>query len=143
MQTDTRNTATNREPKTKVTVPADKRFAVGDAATECIHTDCHAARVIKVSPNGKTVIVRLCNQRLLNGPTSGEPDAMTVTPGGFAGHTEGRQRYEVTDNPDGATRKFTFRSTPRGGIWKAAGASTFSPGNTLSPGHHPFYDFNF
>lgn len=121
-------------------IPEEHRLQIGDPVTHTIHTDANAATVIDVSPNGKTVTVRYCKQRLLNGPASGEPDAQHSSPGGFAAHVSGVQRWEVTEDPEGATRKFSYRHT---GSWKAAGHPALSPGNVLRKGHHPYYDYNF
>lgn len=102
-----------------------------------------AATVIKVSPNGRTVIVRYCEQKLLNGSNSGHPEALTFTPGGFCGHVEGRQIWKVTSDPAGATAKFSLRKVGPYWRWKLAGTTAASQGNTLKPGHRPHYDFNF
>ena len=116
-------------------------FKVGDKATHTVHTDSHAGYIVHVSPNGKTVLFARAEATLLNGPNSGEPDALHVSPGGFAGHTSGTQRWKVADKPmEGRRDKFTLRGTGR---WKIAGHSTRSPGNTLTAGHYPHYDFNF
>lgn len=116
-------------------------FKVGDKATHTLHTDSHAGYIISVSPNGKTVIFGRAEAKLLNGANSGEPDALGFSPGGFVGHTSGTQRWEVASEPMASYRtKFSLRGNGR---WKVAGGGTYSPGDTLSPGHHPHYDFNF
>ncbi len=116
-------------------------FKVGDKATHTTHTDSHAGYITYVSPNGKTVTFARAEAKLLNGPDSGEPDALTFSPGGFVGHTSGTQRWEVAPAPrEGGGTKFTLRSTGR---WKVSGGGTHTPGNTLTPGHHPHYDYNF
>lgn len=128
---------------TPAAIPAGSILKVGDPVTHRIYTDANAATVIKVSPNGRTVIVRYCEQKLLNGANSGHPEALTFTPGGFCGHTEGNQIWEVKDNPEGGTAKFTLRKVGAFWTWKLAGSRNREPGNTLKPGHHPHYDFNF
>jgi hypothetical protein len=116
-------------------------FKVGDKATHTIHTDSHAGYILHVSPNGKTVIFGRSEAKLLNGANSGEHDALEFSPGGFVGHTSGEQRWDIATEPMAGYRdKFTLRSNGR---WKIAGGGTYSPGNTLRPGHHPHYDFNF
>lgn len=116
-------------------------FKLGDKATHTIHTDSHAGYITHVSPNGKTVIFARAEAKLLNAPNSGAPDALHVSPGGFAGHTSGTQRWEVADKPmEGYRDKFTLRTTGR---WKIAGGGTYTPGNSLTAGHYPHYDYNF
>lgn len=116
-------------------------FKVGDKTTHTLHTDSHAGYIISVSPNGKTLVFGRAEAKLLNGANSGKPDALGFSPGGFVGHTSGAQSWDVADKPmDGYRDKFTLRKT---GKWKIAGANTYSPGNSLNPGHHPHYDFNF
>jgi len=117
-------------------------FKVGDKATHTLHTDSKAGYIVKVSPNGKTVWFAEADAKLLNGPNSGEPDALTFSPGGFVGHTSGTQRWEVAPAPPAGDHglKFTLRSNNR---WKVSGGGTYTPGNTLSAGHYPHYDYNF
>jgi len=116
-------------------------FKVGGKATHTIHTDSHAGYITHISPNGKTVYFGRAEAKLLNGPMSGEPDALNFSPGGFVGHTSGTQRWEVAAEPAGGyTTRFSLRGNGR---WKIAGGSAHSPGNTLRPGHSPHYDFNF
>lgn len=54
---------------------------LNDPVTFTIHTDSKAGWVTYVSPNGKTVEVEYAHQTLLNGPNSGEPDALQFTAG--------------------------------------------------------------
>ena len=112
---------------------------VGDGVTLNFYTDRKVGTVTKVSSSGKTVLVQLDNMELLNGSGSGEPDALTFTPGGFVGHTSGTQRWECTPDPDGAVYKFTLR---KNGRYVRSGDSTRT-GVNLSEGRHPYYDFNF
>ncbi len=118
----------------------DHSFKVGDEATFRVYTDAHAGYIVAVSKSGKRVTFQAGNQKLLNGSGSGEPDALTFTPGGFIGHTEGKQRWSVEADPDGQKTVFTYRGN---GVWKQVGHRTGSPGCSLKRGHHPYYDFNF
>jgi len=113
---------------------------INDPVTYIIHTDADAGWVSKVSPNGKTIEVEFGNQTLLNGPNSGEPDALKVYPGGFCGHVDGIQRWKVERAEKPNALKFTLR---KNGQWKIAKHPTTSPGCVLIKGHSPYYDFNF
>jgi hypothetical protein len=108
---------------------------VGDGVTICHWSDKEAATVIKRTST--TVLVQIDNQTLLNGPNSGEPDALQVHPGGFAAHVEGRQRWACSPNPEGRVVKFSRR---KDGRWMQAGATN---GSTLIAGRYPHYDYNF
>jgi hypothetical protein len=110
----------------------------GDGATHRIWTDYHAGTVIKRTP--KTIWWQRDKATLLNGPNSGEADAMRVYPGGFAAHFEGVQRYAYERQPDARIERFTLRKNR---VWKRAGSSLSDPGFTLSPGRHEHRDFNF
>lgn len=115
-------------------------FAVGDGASVCYYSDRNAGRIIKVSASGKVVHWRRDKAKLLNGPSSGEPDALEVFPGGFAAHVEGVQRYEYSDDPDGEVKKFSLR---KDGRWVQVGSKDWRSGNRLIPGKHEHYDYNF
>lgn len=116
-------------------------FKIGDKATHTTHTDRYAGYITHVSPSGKAVIFARAESRLLNGINSGEPDALTISYGGYVGHTSGTQRWEVAEVPmEGYRDKFTLRSNGR---WKVSGGGTHTPGNTLNAGHSPYYDFNY
>ncbi len=123
--------------------PPAAKLAIGEGGTHTTYTDANAGYVEAISPNGKTAMVRMAKQTLLNGCNSGEPDALVRHPGGFAGHVEGTQRWAVEANPDGHLEKFTLRKSGAFWIWKLAGSATREPGNSLTKGHHPQYDFNF
>lgn len=123
--------------------PAGVVLAVGEKVTHTTYTNAKAGYVESISPNGKTAMVRMANQTLLNGCNSGEPDALVCHPGGFAGHVEGKQRWAIEANPEGWIAKFTLRKRGAFWIWKLAGSATREPGNRLTKGHHPHYDFNF
>ena len=119
-------------------------FRVGDGATFTLYTDRQACTVIKVSPSGKTITLRYDKQKLLNGPSSGEPDALTVHPGGFAMHVTGRQRWHTEPDLDGTVIKASLRTLPSGRqVWKQTGHPTRSPGCSVTPGRHPYYDYNY
>jgi len=119
-------------------------FELNDLATYTIHTDSVAGRIIAVSKSGNSVTFQEDAAVLLNGPNSGEPDALQFSPGGFVGHTSGKQRWKCEANPNGSRTKFTRRTRKNGEeVWKAVGSGTNSPGNILRSGHNPHYDFNF
>ena len=115
---------------------------VGDGATYTIYTDSHAGTII-----GRTeanIIWRRDKATLLNGYNSGEDDALEFTPGGFVGHTSGRQRYAYEPDPEGEVRIFSRRKMRNGDyVWKLKGARKGSPGNVLSAGRFENYDYNF
>lgn len=113
---------------------------INDPVTYTSYTDSHAGWVTKVSPNGKTVEVELAEATLLNGPNSGEPDALTFSPGGFCGHVSGTQRWKIERATNPARLKFTLR---KNNMWKIAKHGTKSPGCVLHKGHSHYYDFNF
>lgn len=113
---------------------------INDPVTYTTYTDGAAGWVSKVSPNGKTIEVEFAKATLLNGPNSGEPDALQFSPGGFCGHMYGTQRWKLERVSNAMVRKFTLRQN---GVWKVAGHGTRSPGCALSKGHHHYYDYNF
>ena len=132
-------------------------FAVGDGATFTGYSDCHAATIIKVSASGKTITLQQDEATLLNGPNSGEEDALVMTPGGFAGHTEGRQRYSYKPDPNGRIVKATLREwigeerdeetleygEVRKSRWKMVGNKTNARGGNVLAKRMEFYDYNF
>jgi hypothetical protein len=63
-----------------------REFVVGDGATTCGWSDRHAGTVI--ARTAKTMKIQYDKATLLNGPDSGEKDALKFSPGGFVGHTE-------------------------------------------------------
>lgn len=108
-----------------------------DAATVRGYSDHQAATIIERTAT--RITVRTDTATLLNGPDSGEPDALTFTPGGFCGHTSGVQRWEHTPDPDGVIYMYTLR---KNGRWVLLGAP--ANGRQLLVGkraHH--YDYNF
>lgn len=110
-----------------------------DAATVNFYSDRVAATIISETP--REITVRTDKAKLLNGPESGEPDAMTCTPGGFAGHFSGVQRYEYFSDPVGGEYTFTKR---RSGRWVKKGDPDDRGSTTLTIGRRVHYhDFNF
>ena len=110
-----------------------------DAATVNFYSDRVAATITKETP--REITVRTDKATLLNGPESGEPDAMTVTPGGFAAHWSGTQRYEYETDPLGGEYTFTKR---RSGRWVKKGDPDDRGSTTLTIGRRVHYhDFNF
>ena len=116
------------------------RFRVGDGVRWAAGTDCCAGTVVKVTP--KSVIVVEDEAKLLNGFSSGEPDALKFTPGGFVGHTSGTQRYEFSPG-NGPELRFTLRKT---GLFKLAGTpvgGSMRGWGNLYKGRRKYYDYNF
>lgn len=110
---------------------------VGDGVTSIHYSDRQAHTIIQRS---KT---RLWIQRdhaiLLNAVKSGEPDALTFTPGGFCGHTSGTQRYNYLPNKEGSVQEFSRRDN---GKWVLKGERSHN-GLYLVAGRDEYYDFNF
>jgi len=121
---------------------AGRWFQVGDGATVCGWTDRQACTVIKRTAT--QVVLQHDTQRLLNAPDSGEKDALVMTPGGFAAHTTGTQRWETSQNTDGHTLTATLR-TRKNGVreWRIVGSATGSQGGNVVRGRSPDYDYNF
>jgi hypothetical protein len=90
------------------------------------------------SVKGRKAVLRANRAKLLNGVGSGEPDALTFTPGGFCGHTDGRQRWEITPDPEGPVTVVTLR---KDGQWRRKGEDM--RGHCVCDGLHHHYDFNF
>lgn len=124
---------------------SDETPEVGQGATFCLWTDCHACTVIEVRRNGKEAVLQRDKATLLNGFNSDEPDALTFTPGGFAGHTSGTQRYSYERDPNGQIIRVSRRTLKNGEvIWKQVGQPTKSPGATATfNGRHEHHDYNF
>lgn len=114
---------------------------VGDGMTVTGYSDNKACTVIAVSRSGKTVTLQRDKATLLNGFKSGEPDALVMTPGGFAGHTEGVQRYDYEADPDGERFKVTYRESLGG--YKRAGIRPHERGGSAFRGRNEYYDYNF
>jgi hypothetical protein len=110
----------------------------GDGATYRIHTDCLACTAVSATP--RRIVVQRDKATLLNGFKSEAPDALSFEPGGFFGHTSGRQRYEYATDPKGEFYTFSLR---KNGRWKLSGTSGKQPGSELTEGRNEYYDFNF
>lgn len=118
---------------------------VGMGATWRGYSDAHACTIESVSKNGRVVTVREDRAELLNGFNSGAEDALTFSPGGFCGHTSGKQRYAYHPNPEGALLAFSKRLDAKGRvIWVEVGSPTKRTGRRLSIGERShYYDYNF
>jgi hypothetical protein len=103
------------------------------------YTDVYPATVI--SRTEKRLVVREDKGELLNGANSGEPDAMKCYPGGFAAHFEGKQRWDIQEDPNGRTVTFTWRE--KAGKWAMKGSDPKTQGGKLMEGWRKFHDFNF
>ena len=112
---------------------------VGDGCTIRYYSDRQAATVVEV--RGNRVVVQEDDAKLLNGADSGEDDALKFSPGGFLGHTSGKQRWECTKNPDGTKWEFSLRKSGR---WVISGERDTNGATTLNvEGRFHHYDFNF
>ena len=117
---------------------------VGEGATRYYHSDAHAYTVERVSASGKTAWIRRDKATILNGPNSGEPDALKVDPGGFAAHVSGSQRYAYERDPEGELVRVSQRTWRGKTLWKVAGWKTTSPGGSVVFGKRSeHYDYNF
>lgn len=129
---------------------------VGEGATLIGYSDRHAYTVIAVTRT--TATLQRDKATLLNGRNSGEPDALTFTPGGFLGQTEGVQRYAYERDPEGQIvvarlkRKMAKVSLTVGEYFRdEAGTlvthklvSQMEAGSKrVIAGRHEHYDFNF
>ena len=127
----------------------NKSPQVGDGATFRLWTDCKACTVVEVRKNGRELVLQRDKATLLNGFNSGEQDALTFTPGGFAGHTSGNQRYSYEPNPNGEIFRVSRRTCKdsSGNVffeWVLVGQSTKTPGGRATIGsRHEHYDYNF
>jgi hypothetical protein len=108
-------------------------YTVGEGVCWNGYSDVRAGTVVRVS-NSRVYVVE-DNARLLNGFDSGEPDALTVSIGGFAAHVTGEQRYEFSPG-NGPELLFTAR---KGGRVVMAGCAD----TTLGRGRVKHYDYNF
>lgn len=111
---------------------SEQTFSVGEIVTIHGHSDATAGKVVKTT--AKSITVKMLEIKLMNGPTSGEPDALKVFPGGFTARVEGVQRWEVTGEREESD---IFRAQKNGKFRSA------KSGKTLSKGFHPHYDYNF
>jgi hypothetical protein len=100
--------------------------------------------VIAVSRTGNRAVIQRDRVKLLNGPDSGEPDALRVYTGGFAAHVEGRQRWSIEPDPNGETVEVSRRKLKSGEtVWIKVGLPT-KGGNRVTFGERSeHYDYNF
>ena len=112
---------------------------VGMGCTEYLWSDVRAFTVIAIAKSGKRCTVQRDRATLLNGPNSGESDALIFHVGGYAAHVEGRQRYAFEPDPSGETHEISRR---RDGSWRIVGlpldSSRFELGKRVER-----YDYNF
>jgi hypothetical protein len=118
---------------------------VGMGATYRLATDTYACTIVEVRKNGRELVLQRDKAKLLNGFNSGAEDALVFTPGGFAGHTSGEQRYEYERDPDGELIRVSRRTNRSGEtIWVQVGHRTKSPGCRAQLGfRHEHYDYNY
>ena len=108
---------------------------VGMGVTILVDSDRQAATIIGVSPNGKRVTIQYDAQYILNGPASGEPDALDFSPDKFIDRVIGKQRWHVERDSYGKTVTISLR---KDGQWRLPGTS----GSCVELGwRHPYYDY--
>lgn len=112
---------------------------VGAGVSICGYSDRAACSIIEVSKSGKKIKVQRDKAELLNGPKSGEEDALVFSAGGFCGHVSGSQRYSYEADPEGGIREFSLR---KNGRWVQVGES-IQGGSRLIEGRAEYYDYNF
>jgi hypothetical protein len=143
---DTQPEPTN-QPTNMTTYPTHS-FSIGDQVTLCGYSDRVSYTVIAATRT--TLTIQQNNRTLLNGFESDESDKLQFTPGGFSGHVEGEQRYEVQANPNGSIVKAHLKRKPRK-VWTETDggyAYMFKPdfrcgSSKVVEGQHDHYDFNF
>lgn len=115
------------------------------AATVKIWTDSYACTVESVSASGKTITLRRDKAVLLNGVNSDAADKLQCSPGGFAAHVSGTQRYSYEPNPNGELFKATLRTRRDGSTcWKQVGVGTYQQGGNVYLGiRNENRDINF
>jgi hypothetical protein len=111
--------------------PEPVTWNVGDGATAIGWTDTYAGTIIEAGP--RRVVWQEDKATLLN------RDELTVTPGGFAAHWEGVQRYSYERNPNGRRTVYTLR---KNGRWIEKGAPLRSSARIV-PGRCKHHDYNF
>jgi hypothetical protein len=116
-------------------------FFVGDGVSWGAGTDTRSGTVVRVTP--KNVFVVEDEAALQNPVGSDEADALEFSPGGFVGHTSGKQRWAFKP---GAGEPVRFSLRAKTGRFKQAGTpitgSLASWGN-LYHGRSKHYDYNF
>ncbi len=126
---------------------AGAQLKVGDRVGCRVHTDIDPGTVVKASATRATV--QLHSYKLLNGPNSGAPDAMTFSPGGFCGHTSGTPRYEIDFDSNNGTVEISFRKgaqlNGQRGVWYRSGyaGGRAQLGGVVYVGAVVNYDYNF
>jgi hypothetical protein len=121
----------------------DEVTQVGCGVGMAGYSDVYCGTIISRSKDGKRLKVRTGIATLLNGVESGEADALTFSPGGFVGHTEGVQRYSYEDDPNGSITEFSYR--PKSGYYCQKGSKgPFSGGlRLILGGYYHKHDYNF
>lgn len=106
-------------------------WTVGDGATALGWSDAHAGTIIEAGP--RRVVWQQDEATLVN------REELEVTPGGFAAHWEGSQRYTYKRDLFGSQITFTLR---KNGRWIEKGAPLNST-SRLVAGRHKHHDYNF
>jgi hypothetical protein len=106
---------------------------VGDLATLHGWSDCSPFDVVKVSPNGKKITLRLRGHKMV--------EEGVCHPGGFAAHWSKMPKFETFSDPDGRCVEASLR---KNGKWKKVGWPMKSPGAEVTIGQAVYYyDYNF
>jgi hypothetical protein len=111
---------------------------VGMGATWNGYSDRYAGTIVKITP--KSIQVQEDKAELLNGPKSGEPDAMHFESGGFCGHMSGEQRYAYSPDPEGEIVTFTLRDN---GHWVKSKTPARSGPRLRVGTRSKHHDYNF
>ena len=142
---DTRR-ATSRLIKTIVeaaTLTIENTPVLGGGANVYGYSDVKAYTVISISKSGRTAILQRDKTTLLNGHDSDAADKLTFEPGGFCGHTSGRQRYSYEQDPEGVTVRVSLRSGGKfANTWRTKGQAT-DASRVCFGERCAHYDFNF
>lgn len=115
-------------------------FKVGDGVAVVFYSDVDPYTVIDVSKSGNQITIQEDSAELLNGPNSGEPDALVMHVGGFSAHTTGTQRWKIEKNDEGMIRKFSKRKSGR---WVQVGQTDNHHSTRAVAGRRKYYDYNF
>lgn len=118
---------------------------VGDGATINCYSDRHACTIVKRTD--KKIWVQRDKATLLNGGNSGESDALKFSPGGFLGHTSGKQRYSYERNLEASlvcySRREWTNTYDRKTYVRYVRVGEPRHGESISEGRNEHYDFNF
>ena len=104
---------------------------IGDGATVCLWSDCHAGTIIKVTK---------CSITIRRDKATLDPNFKPeFVAGGFAGHctNQEEQTYTYESDPDGYTE--TFRWSNKYNRYQGGGDGSVK----VIKGRHEFYDYNF